>query len=152
MITPEGEPKVIEFNCRFGDPETQVVLPLLKTPLDEILLACVEQRLAQLPALEWRSGTALCVVAASGGYPDAYEKGKTINGLTDAENQGAVVFHAGTKLDKEQLVTDGGRVLGITAVGEDFQSAVAIAYSAVKSIQFAQMYYRQDIGHKYRAR
>ncbi|MEL6929334.1 MAG: phosphoribosylamine--glycine ligase [Cyanobacteria bacterium J06600_6] len=150
MITPAGEPKVIEFNCRFGDPETQVVLPLLKTPLDEVLLACVEQRLDQLSSLEWQSGSAFCVVAASGGYPDVYEKGKAIAGIKEAEAQGAIVFHAGTKLAGEQLTTDGGRVLGITAVGENFKEAVAIAYSAVESIQFDRMYYRHDIGHKYR--
>jgi len=149
MITPAGEPKVIEFNCRFGDPETQVVLPLLETPLDEILLACVEQRLEQLPPLKWKSGTAFCVVAASGGYPDAYEKGKAIAGITEAEAK-AIVFHAGTKLQQSQIVTDGGRVLGITAVGENFQEAVAIAYDAVELIEFENMYYRGDIGHKYR--
>ena len=150
MITPNGEPKVIEFNCRFGDPETQVVLPLLDTPLAEILLACVEQRLEQLPPLAWKSGSAVCVVAASGGYPDAYEKGKTISGIDRAESQGAIIFHAGTKLVGDRLFTDGGRVLGITAVGDDFERAVAIAYSAVESVQFAKMYYRRDIGHQYR--
>jgi phosphoribosylamine---glycine ligase len=150
MITPEGEPKVIEFNCRFGDPETQVVLPLLETPLDQVLLACVEQRLAQLPPLQWKAGSAVCLVAAAGGYPDAYEKGKAIAGIPAAEQQGAIVFQAGTKLEGEELVTDGGRVLGITAVGDTFAEAVAIAYTAVKSIQFTGMYYRSDIGHKYR--
>ena len=150
MITPAGEPKVIEFNCRFGDPETQVVLPLLDTPLDEILLACVEQRLAQLPPFKWKSGSAFCVVAASGGYPDAYEKGKEISGIDRAEAKGAIVFQAGTKLERSRLVTDGGRVLGITAVGKDFTEAVAIAYDALESIQFENMYYRRDIGHKYR--
>jgi phosphoribosylamine--glycine ligase len=150
MITPAGEPKVIEFNCRFGDPETQVVLPLLDTPLAEILLACVEQRLEQLPPLAWKSGSAVCVVAASGGYPDAYEKGKAISGIDRAESRGAIVFHAGTKLIGDRLVTDGGRVLGITAVGDDFERAVAIAYSAVESVQFAKMYYRRDIGYQYR--
>lgn len=150
MITPAGEPKVIEFNCRFGDPETQVVLPLLNTPLDEVLLACVEQRLEQLPALEWKSGSAVCVVAASGGYPDAYEKGKAIAGIAEANQKGAIVFHAGTKLEQDQLVTAGGRVLGITALGNNFSEAIAIAYNAVKSVQFAGMYYRRDIGHKYR--
>ena len=149
MITPAGKPKVIEFNCRFGDPETQVVLPLLDTPLAEILLACVEQRLEQLPPLAWKSGSAVCVVAASGGYPDAYDKGKEISGIDRAE-EGAIVFHAGTKLMGDRLVTDGGRVLGITAVGDDFERAVAIAYSAVESIEFAKMYYRRDIGHQYR--
>ena len=149
MITPAGEPKVIEFNCRFGDPETQVVLPLLDTSLHEILVACVEQRLEQLPPFEYKAGSAVCVVAASGGYPDAYEKGKEIVGIDEATQKGAIVFHAGTKLDGN-LLTDGGRVLGITAVGENFDSAIATAYDAVKSIQFENMYYRRDIGHQYR--
>jgi phosphoribosylamine---glycine ligase len=150
MITPTGEPKVIEFNCRFGDPETQVVLPLLDTPLDEILLACVEQRLAQLPPLKWKSGSAVCVVAASGGYPDAYQKGKAIAGIPQAEQKGAIVFHAGTKLQQAEIMTDGGRVLGITGVGDTFAEAVAIAYAAIESIEFDAMYYRRDIGHRYR--
>ncbi|MGF1588358.1 MAG: phosphoribosylamine--glycine ligase [Pleurocapsa sp.] len=149
IITPSGDPKVIEFNCRFGDPETQVVLPLLNTPLDEILLACVEQRLEQLPPLSWKSGSAVCVVAASGGYPDAYETGKAIAGIAEAQQAGAIVFQAGTKLKQAQLVTDGGRVLGITAIGDDFAQAVAIAYEAAKLVQFEGMYYRRDIGHKY---
>ncbi|MEN9870122.1 MAG: hypothetical protein RLZZ171_1110 [Cyanobacteriota bacterium] len=151
MITPAGEPKVIEFNCRFGDPETQVVLPLLDTPLDEILLACVEQRLEQLPPLQWKSGSAVCVVAASGGYPDAYQKGKAIAGIPQAEQQGAIVFQAGTKLEQAEIVTDGGRVLGITAVGDTFAEAVAIAYAALELIEFDAMYYRRDIGHRYRS-
>jgi phosphoribosylamine---glycine ligase len=151
MITPAGEPKVIEFNCRFGDPETQVVLPLLDTPLDEILLVCVEQRLAQLPSLKWKSGSAVCVVAAAGGYPDAYQKGKAIAGIPQAEQQGAIVFQAGTKLQQGEIVTDGGRVLGITAVGDTFTEAVAIAYAALESIEFDAMYYRRDIGHRYRS-
>jgi phosphoribosylamine---glycine ligase len=150
MITPSGDPKVIEFNCRFGDPETQVVLPLLDTPLDEILLACVEERLAELPAIQWKNASAVCVVAAAGGYPDAYEKGKVITGIQKATEKGAIVFHAGTKLEQEQIVTDGGRVLGITAVGTDFEQAIACVYDAVKSIQFEKMYYRRDIGHRYK--
>ena len=149
MITPNGDPKVIEFNCRFGDPETQVVLPLLETSLHEILVACVEQRLEQLPPFEYKAGSAVCVVAASGGYPDAYEKGKEIVGIDEATQKGAIVFHAGTKLDRN-LITSGGRVLGITAVGKNFESAIATAYDAVKSIQFENMYYRRDIGHQYR--
>ena len=150
MIDQAGDPYVIEFNCRFGDPETQVVLPLLATPLDEILLACVEQRLAQLPAIAYQNATAVCVVAASGGYPDAYEKGKTITGLESAAQTGAIVFHAGTKLEPEQIVTSGGRVLGITALGQNFNEAIATAYDATKLIQFQDMYYRRDIGHRYR--
>ena len=150
MITPEGKPKVIEFNCRFGDPETQVVLPLLDTPFDEILLACVEQRLDRLPPIKYKAGSAVCVVAASGGYPDAYEKGKAIAGITEAQSKGAIVFHAGTKLEKNEVFTSGGRVLGITAVGNDFDKAIAIAYDAIRSIEFDKMYYRRDIGHKYK--
>ena len=150
MITPAGDPKTIEFNCRFGDPETQAVLPLLDTPLIEILLACVEQRLESLPPLSWKSGSAVCVVAASGGYPDAYEKGKAISNVERATESGAIVFHAGTKLQQDRIVTDGGRVLGITAVGDDFTQAVAIAYSALESVRFEEMYYRRDIGHQYR--
>lgn len=150
MITPAGDPKVIEFNCRFGDPETQVVLPLLNTPLDQVLIACVEQRLDQLPDLEWKPGSAVCVVAASGGYPDAYDKGKAIAGIPEANQNGAIVFHAGTKLHQDQLITAGGRVLGITAVGDDFSQAMAIAYEAVKLVEFAGMYYRRDIGYKYK--
>ena len=149
MITPEGEPKVIEFNCRFGDPETQVVLPLLDTPLDEILLACVEQKLEQLPPIKYKAGSAVCVVAASGGYPDTYEKGKAIAGISAAEAKGAIIFHAGTKLESD-LLSSGGRVLGVTALGNDFHEAIALAYDAVESIQFEGMYYRKDIGHKYR--
>lgn len=148
MITPAGDPKVIEFNCRFGDPETQVVLPLLETPLHELLLACTQQRLADFPPLEWKSGAAACVVVAAEGYPDAYEKGKPITGIDAAETQGALVFQAGTQLRQQTLVTDGGRVLGVTALGENFESAIANAYDAVSKIQFAGMYYRRDIGHR----
>lgn len=148
MITPEGDPKVIEFNCRFGDPETQVVLPLLETPLDSILMACVQQRLDQLPPIAWKPGAAACVVVASGGYPEAYKKGLPLKGIERAEAKGVVVFHAGTKLKQNHLVTDGGRVLGVTAVGESFQAAIDQAYAAVECIEFEGMYYRRDIGHR----
>lgn len=148
MITPEGDPKVIEFNCRFGDPETQVVIPLLETPLETVLLACARQKLADLPPLVWKSGAAACVVMAAGGYPEEYKKGATISGIDSAEATGAMVFHAGTKLKQNQCMTDGGRVLGVTAVGESFVEAIAQAYAAVKCIQFDEMYYRQDIGHQ----
>lgn len=150
MITPEGEPKVIEFNCRFGDPETQVVLPLLDTPLDKILLACVEQRLEQLPPIKSKASSAVCVVAASKGYPGAYAKGKAIAGIAEATQKGAIVFHAGTKLEQSEVITDGGRVLGITALGDNFDQAIASVYDAVESIQFEGIYYRRDIGHKYK--
>ncbi|MCY7284480.1 MAG: phosphoribosylamine--glycine ligase [Cyanobacteria bacterium CAN_BIN43] len=148
MITPEGEPKVIEFNCRFGDPETQVVIPLLETPLETVLLACAQQRLGDLPPLVWKSGAAACVVLAAGGYPEGYKKGAVIHGIDSAEATGATVFHAGTKLKQNQCVSDGGRVLCVTAVKESFAEAIAQAYGAVKCIQFDEMYYRQDIGHQ----
>lgn len=150
MITPTGDPKVIEFNCRFGDPETQVVLPLLDMPLDEILFACVEQRLASLPDLKWKQASAVCVVAAAGGYPDSYQKGEEIKGIQTATDKGAIVFHAGTKLETQKVITDGGRVLGITALNQNFDGAIATAYQAIKSIDFNNMYYRSDIGHRYR--
>lgn len=150
MITPTGDPKVIEFNCRFGDPETQAVLPLLETPLEELLIACVEQKLEQQPEISWRSGSAVSVVVASGGYPDAYQKGKAISGISEAIKRGAKVFHAGTELANNSLVTSGGRVLGITAIGTNFAEAIATVYDAVESIQFEGMYYRRDIGHRYK--
>lgn len=147
MITPEGDPKVIEFNCRFGDPETQVVLPLLETPLDAVLLACAQQRLDQLPPLAWKPGFAVCVVAAAQGYPESYQKGLAITGLDQAEQAGATVFHAGTRL-KQQLVTDGGRVLGVTAISDSLPNALSQVYRAIDRIQFEGMYYRRDIGHR----
>ncbi|NES75486.1 MULTISPECIES: phosphoribosylamine--glycine ligase [Okeania] len=148
MISPTGEPKVLEFNCRFGDPETQSILSLLETPLEELFLACCEQRLAELPPINWKPGVAVCVVLASGGYPEAYEKGKVISGIEKAEATGVTVFHAGTKLQEQQLVTDGGRVLGVTAIGSDFSEARTKVYNAVDSIEFDQMYYRRDIGDR----
>jgi phosphoribosylamine--glycine ligase len=148
MITPEGEPKVLEFNCRFGDPETQAVLALLDTPLDELILACCQQRLAQFPPLSWKPGVAVCVVLASGGYPGSYQKGYAITGLEQAAAKGATVFHAGTKLQGEQVITDGGRVLGVTAVGSTFEQAITNSYEALDCIQFEQMYCRRDIGFR----
>lgn len=148
MITPAGDPKVIEFNCRFGDPETQVVLPLLETPLHELLLACAEQRLSAMPPIAWKSGASACVVIAAGGYPESYQKGKAITGLAQAESQGAVVFHAGTQRQGQTILSDGGRVLGVTALGETFEAAIANAYRAVDQIQFEDMYFRRDIGHR----
>lgn len=145
MISPEGEIQVLEFNCRFGDPETQTVLALLETPLEEVLLACCEQRLEQIP-LTWKSGVSVCVVLASGGYPGSYQKGKVITGIEDAEASGAIVFHAGTKLQDGQILTDGGRVLGVTAVGSTFQDAITQTYKAVDCINFEGLYYRRDIG------
>ncbi|PSB01969.1 phosphoribosylamine--glycine ligase [Merismopedia glauca] len=150
MITPEGEPKVLEFNCRFGDPETQAILPLLETPLIDLILACCDRQLAQQPPLAWYPQVSTCVVIAAGGYPGTYEKGKIISGIEQAEALGAQVFHAGTKRDGENIMTDGGRVLGVTATGGDFPAAIANAYQAVECIKFENMYYRPDIGDRVR--
>lgn len=149
MITPAGEPKVIEFNCRFGDPETQVVLPLLETPLDTVLMACVEQRLAQLPPLSWKSGVAACVVASAEGYPEHYTKGHPISGLA-VTSEPIAVFHAGTKVTQGKVVTDGGRVLGVTAIGDTFDDAFDYAYQAIAQIEFEGRYFRNDIGYRVR--
>lgn len=148
MISPEGDIKVLEFNCRFGDPETQAILPLLETPLEDLLLACSEQRLAQQPPIAWKPGVAACVVMAAGGYPGEFQKGQVITGIQQAEETGAQVFHAGTQLKQQKLLSDGGRVLGVTAVGEDFHDAIANAYTAVDGIHFEEMYYRRDIGKR----
>ena len=150
MITADGDIKVLEFNCRFGDPETQAILPLLETPLEDLLLACAEGRLAEQPPIEWKRGASACVVIAAGGYPESYQKGKVISGIEQAEALGANVFHAGTQIKQQQLVTDGGRVLGVTAIGENFDRAIANAYAAVDCIQFEEMYYRRDIGDRVR--
>lgn len=152
IITPEGDPKVIEFNCRFGDPETQVVLPLLETPLEKLLYACAKQKLANFPEIEWKSGAATCVVIASEGYPGNYPKGLPINGITAAEETGAAVFHAGTQMKNQQIVTDGGRVFGVTAISDTFDQSIEQAYRAVDQIQFEGMYFRRDIAHRVRGK
>ncbi len=148
MITPQGDPMVLEFNCRFGDPETQAILPLLETPLDALLVACTQQRLEQLPPISWKPGAAACVIAAAQGYPGTYQKGHVITGIEQAEQLGGTVFCAGVQLKQQQLVTDGGRVLGVTATGETFDQAIARAYTAINGLQFEGMYYRKDIGHR----
>jgi len=154
IITPSGDPKVIEFNCRFGDPEIQAILPLLETPLETLCLACVQGKLADLPPIQWRSGTSACVVMAAGGYPGNYRQGDAITGLDAATQSGAVVFHAGTRLRTETgsptIVTSGGRVLVVTAVGETFNHAFAKVYDAIAQIDFADRYYRSDIGYRVR--
>jgi phosphoribosylamine---glycine ligase len=151
MITPQGDIKVIEFNCRFGDPETQAILPLLETPLDTLLLACADGKLADQPPLEWRSGASACVVMAAPGYPGKYPKGMVITGLEAATAQGAIVFHAGTHTKQGAIVSDGGRILGVTALGENFDQAFARAYAAVDAIEFEGKYFRRDIGHRVRS-
>ena len=146
MITAEG-PKVVEFNARFGDPETQVVLPLLDGNLYDIMCACCEGRLADVP-IAWKDGAAVCVVLAAGGYPGAYEKGREIHGIADAEDAGALVFHAGTAERDGNIVTNGGRVLGVVGRGADIPAAVRAAYDAVEKISFDGMSYRKDIAHR----
>ena len=151
MITPEGNPKVIEFNCRFGDPETQVVLPLLESPLEDLLLACAQKRLLDQLPIAWKPGVAACVVVAAGGYPGDHRKHLPIAGLDAAEDQDAIVFHAGTRMKQSVVVTDGGRVLNVVSTGDTFDSAFAQAYAAAEKIQFEEAYYRHDIGHQVRA-
>ena len=150
MITENG-PKVIEFNARFGDPETQVVLPLLDSDMAEIMMACVNGNLAELD-IQWKDGAAVCVVMAAGGYPQSYRKGDVISGLDKAAELGATVFHAGTAAKDGNIVTNGGRVLGVTAIGTDVQKAVDNAYAAVKSIHFDDVHYRNDIAYRAIAR
>ena len=136
--------KVVEFNCRFGDPETQVVLPLLDSDLAEIMLACATGKLDQVE-INWSNQAAVCVVIASGGYPESYEKGKEISGLVQAAEAGSVVFHAGTKSSEGKIVTAGGRVLGVTAVAENIKAARDKAYQGVEKISFEKAFYRKDI-------
>ena len=146
MMTSDG-PKVVEFNARFGDPETQVVLPLLDGDLVEIMCACADGTLADVP-IHWKDGAAVCVVLAAGGYPASYEKGHEITGIADAEAMGALVFHAGTAKKDDALVTNGGRVLGVVGMGDDIASAVKAAYNAVDRISFQDAYHRKDIAHR----
>lgn len=143
MLTPKGV-KVLEYNARFGDPETQVVLPRLQSDLYEIFEAVIDGRLAHTE-IKWNDKAAVCVVMASGGYPQSYETGFEITGLP-VEN--AIVFHAGTKLENGKLVTAGGRVLGVTALGEDIADARTKAYDAVSKIHFKNAHFRHDIGIK----
>mgnify|MGYP002560435044 CR=1 FL=1 len=147
MLTKNG-PKVIEYNARFGDPETQVILPRLKSDLCEIFEACIDGTLDKLN-VEWYDNAACCVVLASGGYPESYEKGYEITGLEEAKKaDNIVVFHAGTALKDGKFVTNGGRVLGITGIGKDLDDAIKIAYEGVKTVTFDKVHYRKDIGIK----
>ena len=146
IIDFDGNPKVIEYNARFGDPETQVVLPRLKTDLLDIFDACIDGALDKLK-IEWSSDTAICVCLASGGYPGDIKKGYPIEiGKLDSD---VVVYHAGTSLDNNKLVTAGGRVLGVTAIAKDLNSARDKAYKNIKNISFTDMHFRKDIGTKY---
>ena len=149
MITDAG-PKVVEFNCRFGDPEAQVLFPRLKSDLVPLLIACIDETLGQHAAdVQWQDEAAACVVMASGGYPDPYQTGVVITGLEDADAiEGVNVFHAGTGRDGENIVTDGGRVLGVTAVAGGLHDAIQRAYQGVSAIQFADSHFRKDIGYR----
>ena len=147
MITPAG-PRVLEFNVRFGDPETQPILMRLKSDLLQVCLAVCKGTLEDV-TLRWDPRPAVCVVMASGGYPDNYQKGKKITGLDEAEQiQDVIVFHAGTKTQNGDIVTDGGRVLGVTALGQTIADAKIRAYQAVEKIKFEGAYYRRDIAGK----
>ncbi len=146
MITPKG-PKVIEYNCRFGDPETQVVLPRLKTDIVDIFEAIDNETLSDLD-VEWSDDACACVIMASGGYPKSYPKGIEITGLSNGQLDGVTVYHAGTKLQDNKLVTSGGRVLGVTALGDTLENALKKSYNAVEKIHFEGAHYRRDIGKR----
>ena len=147
MLTDEGA-KVVEYNCRFGDPETQVVLPLLETDLVDIIEAVYSETLDNLD-IKWSDKACACVVMASGGYPEKYETGKEITGLDEnGQTDGAYVYHAGTKLENGKFYTAGGRVLGVTAAGDSLKSALDDAYKAVGKISFEKAHFRRDIGKK----
>ncbi len=146
MLTKDG-PKVVEYNARFGDPETQAVLPLLESDLFAIMRAVREGRLAETD-IRWKKESAACIVLASGGYPEKYESGKLISGLEDAEAAGATVYHAGTKKTDAGYVTAGGRVLGVTALGDTLADAVHSAYAAAEKIHFEGAHMRRDIGSR----
>ncbi|MDR1952252.1 MAG: phosphoribosylamine--glycine ligase [Elusimicrobiota bacterium] len=145
VIVSGGEPYVLEFNCRFGDPETQAVLPLLESDLVDICQAILDRNLDKIK-ISWKKGFSVCVVLASGGYPDAYRSGFEIKGLEDIKE--ALIFLAGTKIKDAKLFTNGGRVLGITALDDDIKSAVDKVYSQVALIDFENMHYRKDIAAK----
>ena len=149
MVTKDG-PKVLEFNVRFGDPETQAVLPRLKTDLVDLCFSSIEDKIDEVK-LEWKDRVSVCVVLASGGYPGEYKKGLVITGLQDAiweGSPGTHIFHAGTKLHDSKVVTAGGRVLNVVSLGENIRQAADKVYRAVNRIKFAGMHYRKDIGYK----
>jgi phosphoribosylamine--glycine ligase len=147
MMTARG-PQVLEFNARFGDPETQAILMRLESPLVDALEACIDGRLADIP-LRWAPGASACVIASSAGYPGAHKSGFPIMGLDSAARvPGVQVFHSGSARQGEQIVTAGGRVLGVTAAAESLEEALARAYQAMEEIQFDGMYFRRDIGYR----
>jgi len=149
LMVAENRPYVLEFNARFGDPETQPILYKMKSDLLPYLTASVEGNLDRLPPIEWKPGVSICVVLASRGYPDSPEKGKRIYGLEDLKGRSDImVFHAGTKRDGRGVYTSGGRVLGVTAIGDSYGDAIRKVYEAVGCIEFEGMQYRRDIGRK----
>jgi len=150
MISPEGVPKVLEYNCRFGDPETQPIMSRLKSDINELCIAALDKRLDQV-SVEWDQRFAVGVVLAAGGYPDSYAKGKIISGL-EKNIENTKVFHAGTSTDGENIVTSGGRVLCVVALADSVTDAQLLAYERVKTISWENVYYRDDIGHRAIAR
>jgi len=151
MIDKDGTPKVLEYNCRFGDPETQPILLRLKSDFPRLCLAALDQRLDEISA-EWDDRASLGVVMAAGGYPESYTKGHVVSGLPKTEQEGLKVFHAGTKMQDGQVVTSGGRVLCVTALGDSVRDAQKKAYDMVEKIQWDGVYYRTDIGYRAIAR
>ncbi len=148
MMLTEAGPKVLEYNCRFGDPETQAVLPLLKTDLAELMLASINQTLGNFPKLNWKPGSSACITMASKGYPGKYAKGMQIKGLREFKEENCFVFHAGTALKDNKWVTAGGRVLGVTGTDKNLQLALNRAYKGVGKIKFNGVMYRKDIGFR----
>jgi phosphoribosylamine--glycine ligase len=146
IIVTQNGPKVLEYNCRFGDPETEVVLPLLESDLVPLMLASINGTLEN-ECIKFKNGFAVDIVLASGGYPDKYEKGKIITGLNNLDSD-IIVFHAGTKMDGDNLVTNGGRVLNVVGLGKDFKPTQQKVYREIKKIHFDKMHYRKDIGNK----
>ena len=147
IIMNGDKPYVLEFNCRFGDPETQAVLPLLKTDFADICAAILDKKLDKIK-IEWENKFAVCVVLSSGGYPGKYESGYEISGLNDIKGEDNIVFHAGTRLDNGKIVTSGGRVLGVASMSGDIKSAIGKVYENVGKISFKDMHYRKDIARK----
>ena len=145
MVDANG-PRVVEFNARFGDPETQVVLPLLESDLVEVMLACIDGKLAETE-VKWSDGAAVCIVMAAGGYPKSYEKGDEITGFAEAQEMGCTVFHAGTSCKDGKIFTNGGRVLGVVAKADGIKAAVDKAYDGVAKMTFKNAHFRHDIAH-----
>lgn len=151
MISPDGDLKVLEYNCRFGDPETQPIMMRLQSDLVELCQAAIEHRLDSISA-RWDSRASICIIMAAGGYPDSYDKGHIIEGLGLVDSDTTKVFHAGTTIDNDQVVTSGGRVLCMAALGNSVSEAQALAYEKVKKIHWQDTFYRTDIGYRAIAR